>query len=329
MSGRDYYDILGVRKDAKQEDIRRAYRKLARKFHPDVNKGKNAEEQFKQVNEAYDVLKDPEKRKRYDTYGSNWQQSSYYSSPGWGSGFSKPSGADGFSRSFRFTSGGDFKEHFGFDDIFSDLFGAGRGTSYSHGERTAHKKAQPHSVDINISLHDAFYGSSKTITLQSSEVGQLRGQSLSSRTFDVKIPKGVTNGSVVRLPQKGVQGDGGDILLKVHIQEDPQFGVDGHNLHTIVAVSPWEAALGAKVPVKTMEGNVTLSIPTRSQSGQKFRLRGKGIPKRQSQPGDMIVEIEIVIPESLTEEEEKLLKELARKSKFNPRVKKAQRNKRV
>lgn len=179
MSGRDYYDILGISREAKQEEIRRAYRKLARKLHPDVNKSKEGEEKFKEINEVHEVLKDLEKKSRYDLYGSSWQQRSESSPHEWGA-FSGHPGSEGSARTFRFTGNGDFTEQFGFNDLFGDLFGSGRGDFFTQNQHSAGERGQSHQADFTISLHDAFHGASKTITLQSlelTEFGQIQPSS--------------------------------------------------------------------------------------------------------------------------------------------------------
>ncbi len=323
MEFQDYYKILNVDKDASQEEIQRAYRKLARKLHPDVNKNKNAEEKFKEINEANEVLKDPEKRKRYDLYGQSWQTGREQPPPPWDDPrFTHGPRADASSRTFRFGGGGTFAEQTDYSDFFNTLFGGG--VSGSQGE--AQNFAMPgrsHEAEITVSLQDVFHGATKEISLQTfamEDNGQLRPV---TKTLQVKIPKGVTNGSVIRLAGQGETGSGqgraGDLLLRITIAPDDRFRVEGHDLYTVVAVSPWEAALGAKIPVRTVDGAVTLAIPKGSQNGGKLRLRGKGIPKQNGIGGDIIVELEICIPAQMSPEEEKLFSELARVSRFSPR----------
>ncbi len=325
----DYYKILGVSKAATQDEIQRAYRKLARKFHPDINKDKDAEEQFKKINEANEVLKDPEKRKRYDTFGKDWQQGGFQQPPGWDQSGGSPRGSEGFSKgSFRFSRDGGYSDAEGFSDFFNNLFGGGfdsRQGSY----RGFDMPGRSHEAEITVSLSDIYHGATKAISLQSYESDQGGQVRPVTKTLQVKIPQGVTDGSVIRLAGQGEKGEGagatGDLLLKINIAPDSRFRVDGHNLHSVVAVSPWEAALGTKVPIETIEGSVTLSIPKGSQNGRKLRLRGKGMPKRGESQGDIIVELEIRIPDKLTGEEERLLEELSRTSRFNPREKRHQR----
>ncbi len=325
----DYYKILGVSKDASKDEIQRAYRKLARKFHPDVNKDKDVEEQFKKINEANEVLKDPEKRKLYDTYGKNWEQGGFQQPPGWNQDMGNRRGADGFSGgSFRFSRDGGFTNAEGFSDFFNNLFGGGFADRQS-GFGGFDMPGRSHEAEITVSLADIYHGATKAISLQSYESDQSGHVRPVAKTLQVKIPKGVTDGSVIRLAGQGEKGSGGgatgDLLLKINLAPDPRFRVDGHNLYTVVAVTPWEAALGTKVPIQTIEGNVTLTVPRGSQNGRKLRLRGKGIPKRSGAHGDIIVELEIRIPEKLTGAEEQLLEELSQKSRFNPREKRHQR----
>ena len=326
MEFQDYYKILGVKKDASQEEIQRAYRKLARKFHPDVNKDKDAEEKFKMINEANVVLKDPEKRKLYDAYGKNWQQGSQQPHRQQRESSRRP-GQEGFSRTFRFGSGGSFEEGSDFSDFFNSLFGEGvAGRQQRQYDYEMPGRSQE--AELTVSLTDVFHGATKGISLQTYEAdgrGQVRPV---IRTLQVKIPIGITDGAVIRLSgqgEKGMQGSAGDLLLRIHVAPDPRFRVEGHDLHTSVAVSPWEAALGAKIPVQMIDGTATLSIPKGSQNGKKLRLRGKGLPKRSGSAGDIIVELEVRMPDHLTQEEEQLFTEISRKSSFNPRDRHSQR----
>ena len=313
----DYYEILGVGRDASEDEIKRAYRKLARKYHPDVNKDKEAEERFKQINEAHEVLKDPEKRKLYDQLGPDWQA---------GQDFKPPPGWENANFEFRtghgtesFTFGG------GFSDFFETLFGgsmAGGGRA-SGGQRSWVMRGQDHEAEIEIDLESAYRGATRTLTLQGHEIdpqGQVRP---TVQNIQVKIPPGVTDGSRIRLAGKGGEGMGGgspgDLYLKVRIEPHPRFSLDGHNLQTEVPVTPWEAALGATVQVETMDGTVKLKIPPNSQSGKKLRLRGKGFPKKTGERGDLIVRLNIVIPKNLTAREKELFAQMAKDSSFNPR----------
>ncbi len=330
MEFQDYYKILGVSKDASQKEIQRAYRKLARKYHPDVNKGEDGEAKFKQINEANEVLKDPEKRKLYDTYGKNWQQAGSQPPPHWDNpGFSQGTGRDDFSRTFHFGGGSNFENTEGFSDFFESLFGGGGANRRGRTDYDFDMPGRSYETEITVSLADVYHGVTKAFSFQTYEADENGNVRPVTRTLNVKIPKGMTNGGVIRLAGQGDKGVGqgvaGDLLLQVKIAPDPRFQVDGHNLHTIVPISPWEAALGGKVEVQTVDGVVTLSIPKGSQSGRKLRIRGKGLPKRGGGAGDIIVQLEIKIPDHLTTEEEQLLKKLSTTSHFNPREKHYQR----
>lgn len=329
MAFQDYYKILGISKDASQKEIQRAYRKLARKYHPDVNKGKTAEEKFIQINEANEVLKDPEKRRLYDTYGKDWQQT-VSQPPHWHKqGFWHGTGREGSSQTFHFGGNNEFRNTDGFSDFFESFFGGGGANSYTRANYDFDMPGRSQEAEISISLADVCHGASKTISFQTYEADGSDQMRPVTRTLNVKIPKGISNGAVLRLAGQGDRGIGqgasGDLLLKVNLAPDPRFQVDGHNLHTIVPISPWEAALGGKVKVQTVDGAVTLSIPRGSQNGDKLRIRGKGIPKRNGAAGDIIVQLEIRMPDRLTHEEEQLLRALSAKSKFNPRDKHYQR----
>ena len=204
MEFQDYYKILGLSKDASQKEIQRAYRKLARKYHPDVNKGKTAEDKFKQINEAHEVLKDPEKRKLYDTYGKNWQQAGSQPPPHWDKqGFSQGTSRDGFSRTFHFGDSGEFREAKGFSDFFESLFGGGAANRSTRAGTDFNRRGRSHEAEISVSLADVFQGVTKAISFQtyeSDESGQVRPV---TRTLNIKIPKGITNGAVIRLAGQG------------------------------------------------------------------------------------------------------------------------------
>lgn len=315
MKFQDYYQVLGVKRDASPEDIQRAYRKLARKYHPDVSKDAGADEKFKQVTEAYEVLKDPENRQKYDSLGANWKAGQEFKPPpGFESiRFDLGGGGQGFS----FGSGGDFSEFF--ETFFGRRGGGGGfgGSPFQGGPGMGSGAGQTHKADLTISLEDAYHGATKQVSLQDS-----RG---TTKTYQVKIPAGTTSGSTIRLAGQGGQGMGqgpaGDLLLHITIGPHDRFQVHGHNLHTTVAVSPWEAALGAKVEVRTLDGQVTLTVPAGAQSGQKLRLRGKGLPQRAGNNGrgDLLVHLKTVVPTKLSDREKELFETLAKESKFDPR----------
>jgi curved DNA-binding protein len=313
----DYYETLGVGRNGSEDEIKKAYRKLARKYHPDVNKDKEAEEKFKQVNEAHEVLKDPEKRKLYDQLGPDWQAGQDFKPPpGWENvhfEFSNDAQAEAFN------FGG------GFSDFFETLFG-GRmaGGSRTTGRHTTWlMRGQDHEAEVAISLEDGYHGATRTITLQGHEIdgqGQLRP---TVQNLQVKIPPGVTDGTRIRLNGKGGEGMGGgpsgDLYLRVKLEPHPRFQVDGHDLQIDVPLAPWEAALGATVEVDTLDGTVNLKIPPGSQSGQKLRLRGKGLPRNGDRQGDLHARVKIVVPKELDTKEKELYAKMAEVSNFNPR----------
>ncbi|MFW2365336.1 MAG: DnaJ C-terminal domain-containing protein [Desulforhopalus sp.] len=331
MEYKDYYKILGVTKDASEDDIQRAYRKLARKYHPDVCKDADADAKFKEISEAKAVLKDPEKRKLYDTYGTDWERAGQQPPPGWDHQSAGGHTQGGFHRTYS-SSGGGFDGAEDFSDFFNNLFGGGFAQDSSGGRRRSYDAAgRSHEAEISVSLSEVFHTTTRTISFQVFEAGADGQLHPKEKTLQVKIPKGVTNGSVIRLAgqgEKGVgQGPAGDLLLRIAIAPDPRFRIEGYDLHSTVAVSPWEAALGAKIPVATVDGTVNLTIPPGSQSGRRFRLKGKGLPKKDTGGGDIFIDIEIRLPEALSEEEKRLFQELSEASRFDPREARNQRAK--
>ena len=327
MQFQDYYEVLGVSKNATAEEIKRAYRKLARKFHPDVNKDKGAEAKFKQLNEACEVLKDPKKRKQYDLYGQNWQQEKQQTSSYRRSNRRAAQDYGGFSGSDGFAGGG-FGQGGDFNDIFRNLFGEAERGGGRPGSNYYDEDGRASEAEITVSLAEVYHGATRHVSLQSYKTGKDGQLQPVTRTLQVKIPKGVTDGSVIRLAGQGEQGVGygkrGDLLLRIKIAPDARFKLVGHDLHTVVAVAPWEAVLGARVPILTVDGTVELTIPKGSQNGKKFRLRGKGLPKREGSGGDLMVELEVRLPVEITSEEEQIFMEMAKKSTFNPRESQSQ-----
>lgn len=301
----DYYETLGVSRNASQDDIKRAYRKLARKYHPDTNKDPGAEERFTQVGEAYEVLKDPEKRKQYDRLGKDWKH---------GQEFTPPPGYENMRGGFR---GGDAGGFGGMDGGFSDFFEAyfnqmRQGNGNAAGGFTGQRRAarpQHLESELDITLEEAVRGSTRQINLQ---------DHTGTRQIDVKIPQGVTSGAKIRL--KGQAGGGADVLLKIRILPHARFEVDGKDLIATLAISPWEAALGAKVPLLTLDGEITLTIPPGAQTGNKLRITGKGLKGRKGEePGNLYAKLRIVVPRKLTEAERELFEKLKEASKFDPR----------
>jgi DnaJ-class molecular chaperone len=326
---RDYYETLGVPKTATEDEIKKAYRKLARKHHPDVNPGdRSAEERFKELNEAYEVLSDPDKRQRYDQLGPNWKQGQEYGAPrGWETGRAD---ATGFGDAF----GG--RGASGFSDFFESLFGGRRS---ARGGAGFAMPGQDIEAEIALTLKDAHRGTSRKITLQATELcPDCKGSGFKDnkacptcggagairrpKSFDVTIPAGVRDGSVIRLAGQGEPGTNGapsgSLFLHVRIQPHPLFKVvGGDDVEVELPVAPWQAALGAKVNVPTLEGPLEVTIPPGTQAGKKLRLRGQGINKRGGGRGDEYVRIKIVIPPRLTPKEKELFEKLAAESDFN------------
>ena len=292
MQFRDYYETLGVARGASQDDVKRAYRRLARKYHPDVSKEADAEAQFKEVGEAYEVLKDPEKRAAYDRFGKDWKHGQEFRPP------------PGWERQFDFGGGG-FSGASGFSDFFESLFGQG-GFAGARGPMRARGGDQ--SARIEIPLEDAFRGATRNITLR-------------GRTLSVRIPRGVTEGQRIRLNGQGGSGargaPDGDLYLTVTHKAHPLFRTEGRDVHLKLPVAPWEAALGATVAVPTLGGKVDLRVPRGSRTGQTLRLKGRGLPGRPD--GDQYVALEIVAPPADTPEAESLYREMAKSMRFNPR----------
>jgi len=323
---RDYYEILGVPRNASQDEIQRSYRKLARKFHPDINKGSDAEEKFKEINEAYEVLKDPEKRKKYDQLGPNWKDGQdFRPPPGWDVHFDFGRGTGAGRRTYYWSSGTG-----GFSDFFEALFGAGAFGEGFRGKQTGgpfvrFQQGENQEAVLTISLEEAYKGGTKGITLQSQRIGPDGRVSTEQKRYEVKIPPGVIPGQKIRLAGQGGEGTGGapkgDLFLKVEIEPHPRFRVQGRDLYTDLPVSPWEAALGAKVKVRTLgEEEITITIPPGTQSGQKLRLRGKGMPNPKGTSGDLYAVVQIRVPKRLSPREKEILQELGTISSFDPRA---------
>jgi len=310
MQFRDYYETLGVSKTATDDEIKSAFRKLARKYHPDVAKDKKAaEEKFKQINEAYEVLGDPDKRQKYDQLGANWNQpGGFQPPPQWsgqpGGGFQQW-GGDG--RGVEFEFGGT-----GFSDFFEAFFGGGRGRSAFGGfggrEATAERGADVE-ADILVTLEEALRGSTRPVSLR-------RAGSNKVEKYQVKIPRGVHEGQRIRLAGQGEVGarggKSGDLFLRVRLAKHPDFTVDGSDLIHEVKIAPWQAVLGSELQVPTLEGKVRLKIPAGTAGGQRFRLRERGLPGMSGKRGNLYVVAQIQVPKKISEREREIWNQLAK-----------------
>ena len=310
MEFKDYYTFMGVSRDATQDEIKRAYRKLARKYHPDVSKETDAEARFKEIGEAYEVLKDPEKRAAYDQLGTRWHTGQEFKPPpDWDTNFAF--GGGGFTDS----------DTAGFSDFFESLFG--HAGPWRH-ERSADLRmhGQDHHAKILIDLEDAFHGATRTITLRVPEVtpdGHVRTR---EHSLKVQIPKGIKQGQRIRLAKQGalVMGGGppGDLYLEIEFKRHRLLHADGRDIYLDLPVAPWEAALGATIAVPTLGGTVDMKIPKGSMAGSKFRLKGRGLPG--TPPGDQYLVLRIVTPAAKTQKAEALYRKMAQDLAFNPRA---------
>ncbi|MBS0395262.1 MAG: DnaJ domain-containing protein [Proteobacteria bacterium] len=311
MEYRDYYKLLGVARSASADEIKRAYRKLARKYHPDVSKEKNAEARFKEVQEAYEVLRDAQKRAAYDQLGSDFQSGQQFRPPpGWGGNFE-----------FRAGRGAGGGADPGFSDFFSSLFGAGSPFGEFGGAAPRRGRGEDRRARLELTLEEAFHGGSRELTLQHPEPGEGGHVALKDRTLRVQIPAGVAAGQVIRLAgQGGAAGAGraGDLLLEVVIAPHRLYRLDGRDVTLELPVAPWEAALGATVSTPTLGGPVELRIPPGARAGQRLRLRGRGLPG--DPPGDQYVTLKVVLPPADTARARELYETLARELPFDPRA---------
>lgn len=311
MDYKDYYATLGVEKNASADDIQKAYRKLARKFHPDVNNSPGAEDRFKDITEAYEVLKDPEKRKTYDQFGSAWKQAGRPGQPppGWNVGFDFGQGGGGAS---------------GFSSFFDMLFnqarggggrGAGPGFGFDFGGGGFEEGGRDQEATLALTLEEGAEGGQREIVLTDPATRQAR-----SITFN--MPAGILPGKKLRLAGKGLpgrNGKNGDLYLKVDFKPHARFKIEGRDLFAELPVSPWQAALGGEATVKTLGGNIKVKVPAGSSTGRRIRLKGKGYPDPKGEAGDLYAEIKIMVPEELSEREKELFEELAAISSFKPR----------
>jgi len=327
MEFRDYYKVLGVERTASADAIRKAYRRLAHKYHPDVSKEPNAEARFKEMQEAYEVLKDPEKRAAYDQLGSQWKAGEQFRPPpDWGSGFEFS--GDGRARAGRSRGRGAGPRGFGagedgglgeqdFSEFFSSLFGGG-----SPFAAEGRRPGRDHHARIEIDLEEAFRGTTRMLELKRPELKPDGTLELRNHTVRVTIPPGVTAGQLIRLAGQGEpasgRGSAGDLYLETHIRPHRLFQLDGRDVTLTLPVAPWEAALGASVTVPTLGGPVEVQIPPGSQSGQKLRLRGRGLPGKPA--GDQFVQLKVVLPPGTSPEAKALYEEMRRKLNFDPRA---------
>ena len=314
---KDYYEILGVTRAASDDEIKKSFRKLARQYHPDVAKDKKrAEEKFKEINEAYEVLSDPAKRKKYDELGANWKSGAEFRPPpGWEGFQGRPSRGQGRAgqgaENFEFHFGGT-----GFSDFFEQLFGS---TGARRGGFSGFRSFEDDEVaergrdvegDIMVTLEEAAGGSIRTVSVRHNSRAE---------TYQVKIPPGVTEGQRLRIPGRGEHGSGGgpsgDLYLRVRIAKHPDFDVDGHNLIYEADLAPWEAVLGAEISVPTLDGRVHIKIPPGTQSGQKLRVRNRGLAGK----GDLFVVTKIAAPAKVSDAEKKIWEQLQKESHFHPR----------
>jgi len=322
MKYKDYYEIMGVPRDAAQDDIKKAYRKLARKYHPDVSKAEDAEERFKELGEAYEVLKVPEKREAYDQLGANWKDGQEFRPPpGWQE--STGSGGSGFE-GFGGAAGGG-AEHF--SDFFEDLFGGGfsqtRGAGGFGGGNTGFQTGgRDHHARITIDIRDSYTGATRSLQMQMPELSGDGRVINRQRVLNVKIPKGVRQGQQIRLKSQGEPGAGGgtpgDLYLEVEFQPDDFYYVEGKDVYLTLPVAPWEATLGGKVNVPLPTGDIDLTIPANSAQGRKLRVRGKGLPGKD--PGDLYVVLKVVLPPADNEKAKHIYTEMKNELPFNPRA---------
>ena len=314
MKYKDYYQTLGLERSATQDDIKRAYRKLARKYHPDLSKLDDTEERFKEVGEAYEVLKDPEKRTAYDRMGSEWQNGQdFQPPPNWDEGFEfRGRGSEAHA---------DANHDPNLDDFFASMFGHAH-TGHRHQGAAPAMGGQDHHAKVLIDLEDAYRGAQRTITLQMPEVDAQGHVTMHSRTLDVTIPKGIKAGQHLRLTGQGGPGLGdgpaGDLFLEIAFRDHPRFRVDGRDVSIDVPLAPWEAALGAQVKVPTPDGVVEITVPKGSAAGRRLRLKGKGIPGNS--PGDLYVVLNIVLPPADTEQAAAAYNVMRQAFNFDPRA---------
>jgi curved DNA-binding protein len=312
MEYKDYYKVMGVERDASQDQIKRSYRKLARKFHPDVSKIKDAEVRFKEVGEAYEVLKDPEKRAAYDQLGANWQSGQdFRPPPDWDNGF-------------EYSGAGSKVDPAEFSDFFESIFGSEHHSSNQGGNhRSFHARGNDHHAKVLIDIKDCYQGARQTITMRAPEVDKSGDVNVKERSLNVQIPKGVKQGQRIRLAGQGAPGIGegkaGDLYLEIGFKQHPFFRAEERDIYVELPLAPWEAALGARVKVPTPDGTVELSIPPNTGNGSKLRMKGRGIPGKPA--GDIYVIPVITLPPANSEIAKEFYQKMEQELAFNPREK--------
>jgi len=321
MDYKDYYAVMGVKNDATQDEIKRAYRKLARKYHPDVSQEADSEEKFKELGEAYEVLKDPEKRSAYDQLGAQWQAGQeFHPPPGWDAGFE-------FS-----DQGGASPDMGDFSDFFESLFGRAHRQAGSAGrpgygaasgaDRGFQMRGEDHHAKVIVELEDSYQGATRAITLQMPQLSEDGHVTTRARTLNVQIPKGIRQGQQIRLAGQGGAGYGGapsgDLYLEVEFNPKSRYRVEGADVYLDLPLAPWEAALGDTIKVSTPAGSVDLKVPPNSQPGKMLRLKGRGIPARQA--GDFYVVLQIKLPPADSAEHRRIYQQMKQEFTFNPRA---------
>jgi curved DNA-binding protein len=311
---KDYYGILGVARTATDAEIKKAFRKLAREFHPDVAKDKKrAEEKFKEINEAYEVLGDPDKRKKYDELGAGWKSGAEFRPPPGAGGFGGHHPRGGRPQEETFEFGGT-----GFSDFFEQLFGSRMRGGFAGQDNNIAERGNDIEGDIMVTLEEAMHGSVRTVNIRRPE-----GHSEKSESYQVKVPAGVAEGQKLRVAGRGEAGSGGgqagDLFLRVRLAKHPDFEVQGHDLIFEAELAPWEAVLGTELSIPTLDGRVNIKIPAGTQTGQKLRVRGRGLTLHGGGVGDLYVITNILTPTNIPDSEKKLWQQLAKESHFKPR----------
>ncbi len=320
MEFKDYYQVLGVDRSAAEADIKKAYRRLVRKHHPDVNKAADAELRMQELNEAWEVLQDPEKRAAYDRLGQRWQGGAEFQPPpDWNAGFEFSGAPEG-------TTGRGADHSAFFEELFGAMGRGGGGRRRHASEGGFSARGEDHHAKIVVPLEDAFHGATRTLTLQGSELDAQGRMVLRERQLSVAIPQGLKAGQQIRLAGQGTPGFGGgaagDLFLEVQFEPHARYRVDGRDLFVTLPLAPWEAALGASVPVRTPGGTIELTVPADSQAGRKLRLRGRGIPAADAAgtPGDLYVVLAVVLPPADTDAARAAWRQMAQDLAFDPRA---------